>query len=388
MADKRSLSSRLDDIVARLEELEERHAHERDDSSDGYADLDSDMRYCAVPPDPQREFDSGISDDRRRAILAIGNKWANRTHLHYYMFDSGLFGGANSQQDVVREAFDVWKDVGIGLVFSEVSSSADAEIRVGFLWDGRSWSTVGTGALTRGLQERTMNLGWRIDVAGPNGLDTAIHEVGHALGFHHEHQNPNAGIVWNREAVYDHFARTQQPPWPRETTDFNVLDTIPSHTVEGSNWDPNSIMHYSFAPGLIRQPVRFRNGLTPQPGLSQEDIEVVRRFYPNGGTGGIVPELRPWESQRLSLSPGEQKDFNVLPTETRDYDFRTFGQSDTVMVLFEEDNGDFRYVEGDDDSGFNRNASFRVRLIKGKTYQLRIRLYYQTSSGDTVVMMW
>ena len=90
----------------------------------------------------------------------------------------------------------------------------------------------------------------------------------------------------------------------------------------------------------------------------------------------------------LSLAAAEQKDFNVLPTETRYYNFRTFGQSDTVMVLFEEDSGDFRYVKGDDDSGFDRNASFRVRLIRGHKYQLRIRLYFSFSSGDTAVMMW
>jgi len=29
-----------------------------------------------------------------------------------------------------------------------------------------------------------------------------------------------------------------------------------------------------------------------------------------------------------------------------------------------------------------------VRLIKGRKYKLRIRLYYNWSEGDTVVMMW
>jgi len=141
-----------------------------------------------------------------------------------------------------------------------------------------------------------MNFGWNINVPGPNGLDIAIHEIGHALGFHHEHQNPNAGIVWNREAVYDYFARTQDPPWSRAKTDFNILDKIDRQTVGGSNWDPDSTMHYSFARGLIRQPEKYRNGLTPQPGLSQADIEVVKRFYPDGGTGSVVPQLKPWES--------------------------------------------------------------------------------------------
>jgi len=384
MADEKSLSDRLDELAARFDKLE---ARVYSDNAEKHVS-DSLIRYCAAPPRPRREFGPEVSADRASAILAIGNKWVNRTNLHYYFFDSGPFGGDSSQQNVVREAFDVWKNRGIGLTFTKVSARSESEIRIAFRRGNGSWSTVGTDALNVGQQERTMNFGWNINVLGPNGLDTAVHEIGHALGFHHEHQNPNAGLVWNREAVYEYFARTQDPPWGRATTDFNILDKFDSQTVEGSNWDPNSIMHYSFAQGLIRQPEQYRNGLTPQPGLSQADIEVVKRFYPDGGTGTVAPQLKPWESQLLSLAAGEQKDFNVLPTETRDYNFRTFGQSDTVMVLFEEDNGNFRYVKGDDDSGFDRNASFRVRLIRGRKYQLRIRLYFSFSSGDTAVMMW
>ena len=388
MADKKTLSARLDELAARFDELEERVYSDSYETAGEQDVSDSQIRYCSVPERPRREFGPEVSADRAAAILATGNKWVNSTNLHYYFFDTGLFGGDSSQQDVVRGALEVWKNVGIGLTFTKVSLRSESEIRIGFRQGNGSWSTVGTGALNFGQQERTMNFGWNINVSGPNGLDTAIHEIGHALGFHHEHQNPNAGIVWNRKAVYDYFARTQDPPWSRATTDFNILDKIDPQAVEGSNWDPHSIMHYSFARGLIRRPAQYRNGLTPQPGLSQADIEVVKRFYPDGGAGSVVPQLKPWESQRLSLAAGEQKDFNVLPTETRYYNFRTFGQSDTVMVLFEEDNGDFRYVKGDDDSGFNRNASFRVRLIRGRKYQLRIRLYFSFSSGDTAVMMW
>lgn len=387
MADKSPLSDRLDDLVGRVDQIEKHVYSDSCETAEEQRDSDKQLRYCAMPERPQREFGPEVSADRAEAILATANKWVNGTILHYYLFDSGPNGGDSSRQDVVREAFDVWTDVGIGLTFAKVSLRSESEIRIGFRGGNGSWSTVGTDALNVGQRERTMNFGWNIDVPGPNGLDTAIHEIGHALGFHHEHQNPNAGIVWNREAVYDYFARTQRPPWSRARTDFNILDKIEPQTVEGSDWDPDSIMHYSFARGLIRQPHRFRSGLTPQAGLSQADVEVVKHFYPDGG-GSVVPQLKPWESQLLSLSAGEQKDFNVLPSETRDYDFRTFGQSDTVMVLFEEDNGDFRYVKGDDDSGFSRNASFRVRLIRGRKYQLRIRLYFSFSSGDTAVLLW
>ncbi|MGK7913085.1 MAG: hypothetical protein AB4050_16650 [Synechococcus sp.] len=59
-----------------------------------------------------------------------------------------------------------------------------------------------------------------------------------------------------------------------------------------------------------------------------------------------------------------------------------------MMDLFEDIDGELRFVDGDDDSGTDTNAIIQVRLIKDKTYVLRIRLYYNFASGDTAVMVW
>ena len=130
-----------------------------------------------------------------------------------------------------------------------------------------------------------MNFGWNINVSGSNGLDTALHEIGHAIGFHHEHQNPNAGIVWNEDAVYDYFARTQTPPWDKAKTDHNILNKIDPLTVDGSDWDPNSIMHYSFRRGLIREPVRYQ---TPEPGAGTRLVGQGQR----GGAAAVSGHRR------------------------------------------------------------------------------------------------
>ena len=45
-------------------------------------------------------------------------------------------------------------------------------------------------------------------------------------------------------------------------------------------------------------------------------------------------------------------------------------------------------MTGDDDSGEDRNAYIRRRLHAGRTYVLRIRLYYAADSGETAVMWW
>ena len=44
-------------------------------------------------------------------------------------------------------------------------------------------------------------------------------------------------------------------------------------------------------------------------------------------------------------------------------------------MLFEDVDGELRYVAGDDDSGEDRNALVRVKLFRGRTYVVRLRLY-------------
>lgn len=229
-----------------------------------------------------------------------------------------------------------------------------------------------------------MNFGW--DLTRPGELDTAVHEIGHTLGFPHEHQNPKAGIEWNEDAVYASLA---QPPneWDREKTFWNIIRKLSAREVEGTSWDPDSIMHYPFDSGLIKKPEVYRNGLQPAGGLSAKDETWVKSLYPpvHESSDG---ELKPAQSVLLSLSAGGQRDFTVRPEETRYYEFKTFGTSDSVMVLFENDNGQLRYRTGDDDSGEDTNAYFRIKLIKGRSYVLRIRLYYSDRPGETAVMMW
>ena len=194
---------------------------------------DGPTQYCTMRQMPEMQLNSGISDHRRRAIIDSSMKWSNGHTLRYYLFSNGSFGGSRSQQDVVRRAYSTWKQLGIGLNFEEVQTPNEAHFRIGFQRGDGSWSYVGQEALQLGANERTMNFGWDITVSGPNGLDTALHEVGHALGFHHAHQNPFAGIQWNEQAVYDHFARTQNPPWSRQTTDANIINKLNPSQVQG-----------------------------------------------------------------------------------------------------------------------------------------------------------
>ncbi|MBX9893870.1 MAG: hypothetical protein K2Y09_01625 [Nitrosomonas sp.] len=349
-------------------------------------------QFCRIAQAAQRSLPAGLNQSRVRLIQLLADKWVNGTVLRYCFVDKGKFqqkdGSWKEYQwsipdadaEVVRQGFSVWKDVGIGLEFQEVSDRRQADIRIGFLRGDGAWSYIGKQIRQRQNDEITMNFGWDIS----DDIDTAVHEIGHTLGFPHEHQNPNAGIIWDEEAVYRALAA---PPneWDRETTFYNIIRKISPDSVQGSSWDPDSIMHYPFGPGLIKEPAQYRNGLTPAPGLSSRDVKWVRTFYPPlAETDPMVLQL--YKSHAFDISPGQQVDFKIEPEATHQANIRTYGESDTVMVLFEQTDKGSVFVAGDDDSGLNTNASLSVPLIAGRKYFVRIRLYYSASQGSTVVM--
>jgi hypothetical protein len=360
--------------------------------------------FCSLPEVPERVLPEGLAPGHLELIHILMTKWVNFTVLHYYFFNQQTDGrnvrftdgttkwrswvGSDEEKEVVRKAFQAWKDVGIGLEFKEVNSRHEAEIRVGFEQGDGAWSFVGRDIIDLDLSvnDRTMNFGWSL-TQRPEDIDTAIHEIGHTLGFPHEHQNPHAGIVWDEEAVYAALAK---PPnrWSRSTTFWNIIRKISPDEVQGSTWDPNSIMHYPFQAGLIKEPEEFANGVHPEGGISKRDKLWVRTFYPPTTEGEEPARLEPLVSQALALGPGEQSDFTIRPDATRTYTIRTFGESNTVMVLFEEVDGELRHLAADDDSGEDRNAQITVKLFAGRRYVLRIRLYYKTGSGETAVMLF
>jgi hypothetical protein len=396
MADDSKLARQVEKLGDRLSRIEARLGTGGggteggyDGGSDGDVGGEDNMaRVCAVPPVPERQFDSSVSLGRAELIRIIEKKWVNGTKLHYYFFRNGPWAGPPSQIDLVTAGFKVWSDLKIGVQFEEVDDIAAAEIRIGFLQGDGAWSYVGRDVITfPGQQERTMNFGW--DLTQDRRREyVAVHEIGHTLGFPHEHQNPIAGIIWDEPAVYRFFGG---PPnnWPQNTTFHNILRKLAGSEVEGTAWDPESIMHYDFPSGLVLQPQKYHDeGIHPPVGrLSQHDIAQVKLFYPEIRSTNY-PRLEVMRSQTLSIGAGQQRDFAIEPTESREYTIGTFGKSDTVMVLFEKTDTDLKFVAGDDDSGTGLNARIGEWLDKDKKYVLRIRLYMNWASADTAVMLW
>jgi hypothetical protein len=114
----------------------------------------------------------------------------------------------------------------------------------------------------------------------------------------------------------------------------------------------------------------------------------VKTFYPP--LGAQAPTLLvPFASQPLQLRPTEQRSFLLLPAQTKEYEIATFGETDTLIVLNERAaDGSLTYLAGDDDSGEERNARLKIRLVGGREYELKVRLYYAQEEGSSAVMYW
>ena len=360
-----------------------------------------DAAPCRVPYVACRDLPRHIHPIRAAYIRAWEKKWVNGTCLHYYFFNrsdkagTGGWAGPSAQKAVVRRAFHAWKDAGIGLDLREVTDAADAEIRVGFLMGDGCWSFLGRDAIDIAADPRERTMNFDADLTSSGGWSTALHMVGHALGFTHPHQTRPSGIIWNETAVIRHYGSAPHfldPDAIRE----NILASRVTPAAGDATRSAASVMHCFIPRGLIDHPPGLRTGLVPARDLSAEDISMAQQAYPPM-TRMTDEVLQLGVSAPLALAPGEQTNFRIQPLVTRDYSIQTFGASDTVMVLFEEIgglslfeemDGEAEFVAGHDDSGEAGNARIDVRLLRDREYVLRVRLYYAARAGETAIMMW
>lgn len=140
-------------------------------------------------------------------------------------------------------------------------------VRVGFEKDKGAWSLVGLDHFFS-TDEVTLNLGW-IDIA------TILHELGHVVGLAHEHQGPFGNpIEWDEPVVYEWANITYG--WDKETTYNNILFKYNKESLNGTDFDPTSIMLYFFPPELTKN----KKGTSQNLRLSITDLEYINHILP------------------------------------------------------------------------------------------------------------
>lgn len=173
-----------------------------------------------------------------------------------------------SPQELVKTVVKKRIEPVIGLKFKFVDSHGI--IRISFDTSLGAWSLVGTDCAKEKNPKPTMNLGW-LDVG------TIIHEFLHTLGAIHEHQNPRGTeIDWNKNKLFEWGKETQG--WNKQTVQQNIIDRYSIDQINGSKYDPYSIMLYFYDSDLTEDDKGTRQNVR----LSPTDVIWMSKMYPGG----------------------------------------------------------------------------------------------------------
>lgn len=231
-------------------------------------------------------------------------------------------GGDSALHQKIAEVASQWSLYGnIGFDFGHGAQRGDyrlwvpgdtSHIRVGFEQAGY-WSLVGTDSADLQIVapgEITLNLSGFDMQLPPDWKSVVLHEFGHALGFHHEHQSPDYACDFDWPKVYDYLGG---PPnyWPKWKVDHN-LRQLKKGNLSFSAHDKNSIMHYSFPAWMFIQGEQSECFTTANTVLSEEDKKMMGEAYPQDA--GRIQKLDAYRMANLESLAQNQ----ALPSGLRE----------------------------------------------------------------------
>lgn len=232
------------------------------------------------------------------AIAEQASKWAKYANIK---FDFGF--------DPKSKTYRTW---------STSDTNRVAHIRIGFS-DRGYWSYVGTDSVSSIAPANTSSMNFEGFIESwpklmPNRWKTVvIHEFGHALGLHHEHQHPACGNEFRWEtgpneepSVYKVFQDWQR--WDRQTVDVNLRPIDISQVYSSNFADRASVMFYAMPEQSF---TKGKNSICYIPkenqGISKIDGIGAAASYPKNPTHAVEMALAYAQASTLLSSLPKEK---------------------------------------------------------------------------------
>jgi hypothetical protein len=228
-------------------------------------------------------FCSTIQPQKKDLPLDTSNSRAMADN--YFLWDNGKVltvkfmgdGGSLKLREKIKVAAKEWEKYA-NLTFNFVESG-EANIRVLLTNKGGCNSVVGTNALFRESDEKTMNIDTNFFYQNHICYDayliqTIQHEFGHAIGLLHEHSYKGK-IQWNKPVVYKE-AYERDKTWDKAMVDFQIFMQYENLYTNGFTYDPLSIMHYGYPASWTLNNIEIKSNFK----LSEMDKATVGLLYP------------------------------------------------------------------------------------------------------------
>lgn len=191
---------------------------------------------------------------------------------------SFLDGDARIKSEVERFSKEWTQYANINFVFypslKDVPRKTKVDILISFNKSGNN-SYVGTDSLSFSRSDSaSMSLSELSKDHINMRKSTILHEFGHALGLHHEHQSINRPFKMNANQAMQYCKDTYG--MTDEGCRSNIFAIISKDNIYFSAYDPASIMHYALHDGLFESKVSFRENAS----LSLLDKIEIAKLYP------------------------------------------------------------------------------------------------------------
>lgn len=322
-------------------------------------DAQIDMFCTAKIPQRTSAVDRDTSANGTRGLLD-----------NYYLWPAGkvlkvrIYEGSQMLRDLVIAAAREWeKYANIRFDFVDYG---ETNIRI-LLAEGLGHnSSLGIQCNSVPQDEQTMNIDtanffyqgkfYPVEFKG-----TVMHELGHSIGFLHEHFSPVSGIQWNKEAVYKDIMESNG--WTKEQIDYNLFQQIATSYTNGTKYDNKSVMHYYIKSNWTFDGYSVKSNYT----LSEGDKELARIAYPPAGVNRAteVPRFHITDFTNTAVLDNPAKEgFSYYPT----FDITTDGRQGKVVFIAYILDEDYNFITHAKNPEMIVGTSQMFTLPAGKKY--------------------